>query len=223
MEDKKVNLGYSFVTTGYRDYIASRYLLNNDFFMAGVTLASSALEKYLKGILIIHHLKRKVHLDNLKEIKKALDRVNINIFEELDETFLNILSDAYKLRYYDNLKNALSFGFFANQLLAELDFTINLIDSRLRITNDQTGEIVLTPYRKAVNNNDVKIYLNNYLLNNISKKEFMERSSKVYALHIEKSGLEHEFLLNGLRIQKYEGTIARVTEMKYLGKKQVET
>ena len=68
------NLGSNFIKTGFRDYVASRFLLNNDFFMQGVTLASSAVEKYFKAILVIHNLKRNVHLDNLKEIKKAFRR-----------------------------------------------------------------------------------------------------------------------------------------------------
>ena len=215
---KTNNLGINFLKTGFRDYKAARFLLNNDLLMQGVTLASSAVEKYFKAVLIIHNLKRKVHLDNLKEIKKAFARINLDIIDELDESFLKILSDAYKLRYYDNLKDKLSFGFLSNQLLAELDYTINLIDSRLSMKNSQNEEI-LSPYRVAINDKDEKILLNNYILNKIDKKEFMERPSMSYMLNVEKNGFEIEIVGNGLKVVKYNGKMLRLLNLEIKNEK----
>ena len=213
--NKDKNLAFNFLVTGFRDYKASRFLLNNNFYMQGVTLASSSVEKYLKAILIINNLKRAIHLDKLKEIKKAFQIINNPILDELDENFLKVLGDAYALRYYDKVQGSISFGFFVNQLLAELDFTINLIDQRLSGKSEITGEIVLSPYQIAVNNQDEIIYQNNYILNNIDKKDFMERVSKNYNLHIENNGHEHEIIGDGLRVEEYKGKMIRLLDIKF--------
>ena len=39
----------AFFDMAYRDYIASRVLINNDYVLQGAILASSAIEKYYKG------------------------------------------------------------------------------------------------------------------------------------------------------------------------------
>ena len=45
--------GSSLMDLGYRDYIAARFLLNNKFIIQGLTLASTALEKYLKSLIVL--------------------------------------------------------------------------------------------------------------------------------------------------------------------------
>lgn len=63
---------YSLLSTGYDDYIASRRLLWNDYHMQGLTLASSAVEKYLKAILAVNGKTKKemgVHLDRWDKLE----------------------------------------------------------------------------------------------------------------------------------------------------------
>lgn len=48
---EKLTTGYSFAELAYRDYIAARFLLNNHFIVQGLTLASTAVEKYLKAVI----------------------------------------------------------------------------------------------------------------------------------------------------------------------------
>lgn len=57
---------------GYRDYIGARFLLNNDYVIQGVTLASTAVEKYLKAILVAHGYSRQVHIEQWKKMKSLL-------------------------------------------------------------------------------------------------------------------------------------------------------
>lgn len=45
--------GPTLLDLGYRDYIAARFLLNNKFIIQGLTLASTALEKYLKSLIVL--------------------------------------------------------------------------------------------------------------------------------------------------------------------------
>ena len=64
------NLAHNFLIIGLQDYRASRFLLNNGFFMQGATLASSAVEKHLKAILNVYNIKLKAHLNNLTGFEK---------------------------------------------------------------------------------------------------------------------------------------------------------
>jgi hypothetical protein len=47
----KIFLGY--LTAGFDDYLASRVLLNNLLLTQGAILASTAIEKYIKALMII--------------------------------------------------------------------------------------------------------------------------------------------------------------------------
>ncbi len=108
------NVAMNFKKTGFKDYKASRFLLQNDFFIQGITLASSSVEKYLKSILVSNGVKKPVHLDKIKELKKAFAKINNNLMDFIDPIFIELLGVAYKLRYYDNYDNEkVSFGFIA--------------------------------------------------------------------------------------------------------------
>lgn len=175
----------NFVTLAFEDYIAARLLLNNNFAQQGATLASSALEKYFKALLCGLDVKfRKIHLDKLSEIKSLFAKTDYSIlFNHLDENFLFTLSQAYKFRYYDNIKGSDSFGFFVNQLLGELDFSIDLIES-LMTFNDDNG-IIHTAYKRAVVEQNENLLLNNYVLNKIEKIDFMQQKSQAYGLYFD--------------------------------------
>ena len=51
---EKLFNGYALIDLGYRDYIAARFLLNNHFIVQGLTLASTAVEKYLKAVIVFN-------------------------------------------------------------------------------------------------------------------------------------------------------------------------
>src|SRR5690606_23049601 len=97
---EKLNKGGALMDLGYRDYIAARLLLNNHLLIQGLTLASTAIEKYLKAV-IVFNLKRKerynFHLDRFESIKKLLTEVNNDVTVEFDPVFLNILQDAFRI------------------------------------------------------------------------------------------------------------------------------
>ena len=120
-------LAYSFLLLAYRDYLAARCLLNNGFFLQGLTLSSSAIEKYFKVILALHGNRRKdmgVHLDRLSKLKALLAECYYDVTLKLDDRFLGLLSKAYKIRYYDNLSTPITISFFVNQLIGELDYSL---------------------------------------------------------------------------------------------------
>ena len=118
-EKDRVNLALGLIRTAYNDYIASRVLLNKNYTLQGVILASTAVEKYLKALILTHSGKIKpVHFDKFDEIKKAVEEIGYEvIINKMDPRFIEILTKVYPLRYYDNVKSPMSVGFFKNQFL----------------------------------------------------------------------------------------------------------
>src|SRR5580704_13560665 len=84
----------------YDDYIASRFLLNNGYNMQGAILASTAIEKYLKAMLVcigVDLNKIKVHLDKFEKLKSYFDNTEYaDLFtNHFDRAFFEIVSKVY--------------------------------------------------------------------------------------------------------------------------------
>ena len=205
----------NFKSTGFKDYKASRFLLQNDFFAQGITLASSSVEKYIKSILISNDIKKPVHLDKLEQLKKKFKEIGNNRIESIDPVFLDILGTAYKLRYYDNFKEKVSFGFLVNQIIVELDFTIKLLDSAIVIADDKTSEVVKSDYVKSIEGSDEVICANNYLVTGESKKSVMQKPGKGYFLMIDEIGYETELQGGELSQVEYDGGILKVADISF--------
>lgn len=173
------------VMLGYDDYIAARFLINNNFLMQGVLMASSSVEKYLKALLLALKGKvPKIHLDKLDNLKiQFQDTEYFELFDHLDSSFLLVLGKAYKFRYYDNIKEADTVGFFVNQFLGELDYSVFAIELLFNEFKDQNGTPWQSPLRKAIKEKNENLFKDNYILNNIDKKEFMTRATLGFGLH----------------------------------------
>jgi hypothetical protein len=199
---------------GYRDYVGARFLLNNELLVQGVTLASTAVEKYLKVLLLVLGFKRKLHMEDWKEIKNLLTKNGIEIFSELDHNFIQLLSKVYKLRYYDKVQNQVNYSFIKWQVLAELDFTVGIIEERtsFKYSNDVTWE---SPYKMAVRTKDDKVFCENYYLNGLSKKEYMEREGKAIVVNIDQN-LEEIVIEGPLKVQEYSGKILQLEGFEIL-------
>jgi hypothetical protein len=189
----------------FLDYIAARKLFLEDYCFQGLVLASTAVEKYLKSILILKGLQNHSHLDKLGKFYKQFDKINYPIEPKLDSRFMDLLSKAYKLRYFDKIKDADNFGFFINQVLCELDYTVNLLDG---ITQKRTlaNEVIESQYVSSFKDQSHPIHINNYLSLGISKKEFMERPSRGFGIKITSGG---QILFVGFKevISEYNGLI----------------
>ena len=216
MTDSEYAIGL--LSLGYRDYIASRFLLNNNYVAQGTVLASSAVEKYLKAILALNGKRlTRHHLNNLGQFKKLFSQTIYNkIFDVLDPVFLDILSKAYKYRYYDEntLTKPDTIGFLINQFLGTLDFTIFKLDSLVIINQEQYGSIIRqdSVLIRTAKSGSPDLLLNNYILNNVDKTEFMNRKSKAFGLHITPFNFGEEFMIQGNDIVgSYEGQMWIVT------------
>lgn len=206
------------LSLGYRDYIASRFLLNNNYFSQGTVLASSAVEKYLKAGLALNGKRlSKFHLDSLGQFKSLYSQTPYyKLFDILDPVFLEILGKAYRYRYYDEktITKPDTIGFLVNQFLGTLDFTILKLDSLFIITQEKDGVITTidTQAKRAAKNSLPDLWLNNYILNKIDKTEFMNRKSKAFGLYISPFNFGEEIEINGHDVVGlYEGKMWTVT------------
>jgi hypothetical protein len=214
---QKCSISSSLIDLAYRDYIAARFLLNNEFVIQGLTLASTAIEKYLKAIIVYNSIEKKnyhYHFDNLEKLKNAL--LNIyDITEKFDPVFLSILEKAYKIRYYDNLKDQIEIGIYLNQFIGELDATI--LDLETFIMKTQKSNIRFTKFWRAIDNSDPNLYKNNFLLNKQEKKEFMEKPGLAFSIHIEAGtseiGFENTVMCREIAV-KYDGHLATFDEFQ---------
>ena len=183
--------GSTLVDLGYRDYIAARFLLNNKFIIQGLTLASTAVEKYLKALIVFTSKEKEkynVHLDNIGKLKNILQKNNCDVTKNFDPIFIKTLADVYRIRYYDTLKKPVTMGFYLNQFIGELDHTIYLMETSI---NPEISLNPLTPYKRAVKNKDHHLWENNFLLNKKDKNTFMEKPTTAFSVHNYVSSISH--------------------------------
>jgi hypothetical protein len=172
-----------YLLQGYDDYITARFLINNGFILQGTILASTAIEKYFKALLV--GLKKPfkwIHLDKLTEIKKAFSDTEYSVLfaEYLDDVFLNMLGEAYRFRYLDGTKDTIQFGFLVNQFLAELDYTVNTIESLLIIEENGTR---ISHLRRDIEEKNPTLLKNNWLALGVPKAEFMNMETTAFGMY----------------------------------------
>ena len=173
------------LTIGYSDYIAARCLLNNGHYLQGAVLASTAIEKYLKGILTAHGKNPKwKHINSIDIFKQWFNELpeKHNALKLFDPQFLKIITIVYDFRYvHGNFKEAKSTGFVVNQFLCELDHIVYLMD-RIFTFGTQLGATIQTPLKRAITNADNQLFLNNHLANKIPKEECMLKPSMTFGI-----------------------------------------
>jgi len=215
-DPRQGHIAFSFIILAYRDYIAARFLINNDLVLQGLTLASTAIEKYLKVLLIANGRTKKevqVHLNRLPELKHQLAACYYDVTKHMDERFLEILGQMYSIRYYDDIKVPVTIGFFKGQFLGELDSIVHYFETKV-ITGlkDAKGDEIKTPYRRDADSKDEKLTLNNYLFNGLTKKQHMEKPDHGFAVAIRPDSLA----LGELRVSSapisnsYDGRMAGI-------------
>ncbi|KAF2326624.1 HEPN domain-containing protein [Flavobacterium ginsenosidimutans] len=212
---EKLTTGYSFADLGYRDYIAARFLLNNHFIVQGITLASTAVEKYLKAVIVFNLQEKEwynYHFDKFEKLKNLLEKLNSDVTKDFDPVFLDILEKAFKIRYYDKIEKPIFMGFYINQFIGELDYTINYLENFIFNTQSQGQSI--TVYSKAVINKDPGLFYNNYILNQENKKDYMEMPDIGFSIYISVGSVVHteEIVKGGSTQNKYDGQIAEFTD-----------
>jgi hypothetical protein len=167
---------------GFRDYVAARCLLRNRLYLQGATLASTSIEKYLKAYLAAHAgIQMNLHLrvEDLPKFRALFLTHKLDLLSTMDSAFVEILCQAFTLRYYDNDEERV-IGFHAVQLLAELDEFVERAETELQLQNASGGKIV-SDYLSARRRNDPEVCDDNFVVAGIVKKEIMERPGDFFA------------------------------------------
>ena len=178
---ERVNEARTFINLGFTDYLAARILLNNGLVLQGLCLASTSVEKYFKAILSLKETVHRKHLN--RDLRKAVRATDSELYQSLNESFFLLLEKCYKLRYLDDLPNGFSVALIQYPSLAELDYSIEKIESRFALYEDSRK--LELGYQRMLNEKDSQLIENNFLYSELEKKEFIEsKESKVYCMRI---------------------------------------
>jgi hypothetical protein len=147
------------------------------------------------------------------------------VFDKLDYRFLSILGKAYAYRYFDQKTEVDYIGISINQVLAELDYTADLFEDTIELFDPKTDAKVDTWYHIARKAKEKHLVEKNYLIEGISKKEFMERPTVLYSLRINPGKNLDEQLVLELMMEHegipYEGHIIDGIQIRKKGMKDL--
>lgn len=208
---EKCSISSSLIDLAYRDYIGARFLLNNQLVLQGLTLASTAVEKYLKAI-IVFNLKEteryNYHFDRFEKLKELSIKSKCKLINDFDSVFLNVLEKAFKIRYYDGLKEEVEIGIYLNQFIGELDEVINKLETY--ITESKNNGNKFSTYWRAIEKKDSRLYEENFILNGIDKKKFMEKPGYAFSIYIQPGLLSssEKICLSENITKAYEGRLS---------------
>jgi hypothetical protein len=189
---KRTNAVIAFLNLGFKDYLASRVVLNAHLPLQGAILASTTVEKHLKALLSIRgemtkgHL-QKAHFNSLKNFAPELSA-------KLNQSFLGFLQKVYALRYHDQLRPNFNISIGAMTTLAELDFTINEVRRSIHLRREDSGQI-RTAFDIALEGRDERLYRNNHILLQIPREDFLRQPEYCYETRMRPDGglLEVEY------------------------------
>jgi HEPN domain-containing protein len=214
MDSNRTNLALGYLRTAYNDYIAARVLLNRGYTLQGAMLSSTAIEKYFKaGICLATGEILKVHMDRFEVIKNQVIEMGYGILiEKIDSIFFDLLSKAYIVRYYDNITEPFTIGFFRNQFLGELDGAVELFELLFVLSKKRSDEKVLSPLKMDYRTGNPDLFENNWVTTKEKdKKKFMETDCKGFAVHILPGNLFEEIHVTSQNLHvPYEGTMTLI-------------
>ncbi len=167
-----------YVDLGYKDYVAARTLLLNEMLLQGAGLVSCAVEKYTKSYAIARG--KPLKKNHIGEDFIADLKTGIGLPPHVSENFLTFLGKCYSLRYVDKIPAGFNLCIRQRQLLAELDETILAYERAFTQTKD--GVRVPTQCQTAVQSKDPRIATENWILNGITKTDFIEQRDAVYEI-----------------------------------------
>jgi hypothetical protein len=166
---------------GFKDYIAARTLLTREHLeLQGASLASTAIEKYFKAIVAFRGMNSGGHLN--RALINSVRNSDPGLFRLFNSSFLEMLKKCYQLRYLDKVKPGFNLVISRRKVLAELDFTVSEIQKRIKIGHGERE--IDSLYQAYLKTKDPLICADNYLLQGIPKKNFIEEEDSVYEMRL---------------------------------------
>lgn len=186
---------WGFKNSAYKDYLAARQLLNSNLLPQAAVFMATALEKELKTLLSLSKMPFKRVHDPIG-LYKELILNKPNLKGKLNSEFLEVLSDIYKSRYWNDkgVKPGYNFTIVKNKFLAEMDFTYLMLESRSKLSRTNV-EIQKTKLELDTENKLSILFDNNHVLNKINKADFLKNDDYVYEFRVlaNNSPLEQEY------------------------------
>lgn len=172
--------GSHFRKTGFIDYVGARVLISNGLLLQGVVLSSTCIEKYLKAILASVGKRMNSHLQG-GDLLTVMRANGVDVTSYISHSFLMYLGRAYKFRYIEPTTGPVSIGIEQRKLLAELDYCVSQFEAALTISGSD-GSTRESPYEMAVTDKDKNVWLDNYVLNELQKSDFVEQPGCLYGV-----------------------------------------
>jgi HEPN domain-containing protein len=188
LENGKKFIGFK--STAYKEYLAARHLLNDNFLHQAAFFINTCLEKEIKAYLFCLDIRVNIKHDIFK-LFNLLNQHQPGINKELNIDFFKTVSKIYTTRYYEDLGPGFNFVMIKNKFLAELDYTFSILESKSRFKISRDSEIRKSNYEIDKENKNPMLFRNNYLLNNISKEYFLNQEDWVYEYRVL---LNHEII-----------------------------
>ena len=173
-------VGLSYYVTGFQDYLGARLLLNHNLLLQGATLASTAVEKYVKALFSSRKKRLYGHLNEWKkpEIASLTNELSLNA------DFFLLLQQVYKIRYIDDLKAPISFSIERLKFLLELDRTICILDKSIEF---KRGDEIVNPYESGRLSGRQELIENNAMISGVSQALYLMQPDTAEAFYIDES------------------------------------
>ncbi len=169
-------------STSYREYLAARVLMNNNFVQQGVILMNTCLEKQIKAYLLTRGCKINIQ-HNCDKLLTLLNQKYKELNLHLNQDFFKTISKVYLSRYYEQLNPGYNFVILRRKFLAEFDYIFPILDRlvTIKLELNKTAESLYEMDRIANNQN---LFTENYILNKWDKTEFLQQRDFVHEFRI---------------------------------------
>jgi HEPN domain-containing protein len=166
--------------SAFKDYTAARILFLNSQLHQAALFANTCIEKELKACLYTFGLDVTIQHHSLK-LLSILRQYDEKTFNMINSDFLKTLTKIYESRYHEGLNPGYNFVIIRRKFLAELDYTYQLLERKVRFKiKRHEGPVPKSLYEISVLNKLPAVVFDNYLYNNVSKEAFLSAEDDVY-------------------------------------------
>lgn len=165
----------------HKDYFAARILLLEGHLVQHIVLSSTSIEKYLKTVSFISHLKFPRSCHDVLRLVAVLESKGIKL--NLKADYLSLLKKSYELRYPDNLMPGYNICLSQAKLLTELDHSVFEIRKGFHLTK-VTGEDIETRLSQLLKIQDRALMDCNSTFGDVKRDEIFTHKNKLYELRV---------------------------------------
>lgn len=169
-EPDRIKKVKDFLNDCTHDYIAARVLFLSALPKQAAVLSSTAIEKCFKAVLAFNGNESHGHLKNSHW--NAVENFDRNLFNSLNQEFLELNKKVYRLRYTDDLPIDFNLVVATREFLAELDQTVLSI-CRLFQIGKRDESYRPTMLEHLISSQDQRIHSENHILSKESKETFI--------------------------------------------------